>query len=399
MRIKKRYQKGFTIVNNAVLSNTNLSWKAKGLFAYLWSQNDEWDFYESEVARHSTDGLSSLKSGLKELEQQGYLKRQRVRGEQGKFKGNEWVLSDNSMLKPICEKPICENPILDNRMLENRTLTSTNNNNTNNNNTNNTNNSATDNRIKVYGISLDTYEKNIYSDESFTIYAQVLPKNATNKTVYWTSSNPNVATVDNGVVSAIKTGKTTIYATTQEGGYVASCQVEVEDVTVKEIKALKNAIEKYGYKVNEHKKYITGSGWNYIYYDSSLDVLIFDINRGSNTPGVPETIPNMRATVQNNSWTVIELYNSYTLSNNDKMEEKYRAEFFSNTYNGNFWGLPFNQTYKSEGFFAGDSVFYRERRGSAAYQYLVKGAKCLQETLKGYNQSFEKIGMKWMQEI
>ena len=45
--------------------------------------------------------------------------------------------------------------------------------------------------------------------------------------MYWTSSNPNVATVDNGVVSAIKTGKTTIYATTQEGGYVASCQVEV----------------------------------------------------------------------------------------------------------------------------------------------------------------------------
>lgn len=70
---------------------------------------------------------------MKELEQQGYLKRQRVRGEQGKFKGNEWVLSDNSML----EKPICENRILDNRILENRTLTSTNNNNTNNNNTNN----------------------------------------------------------------------------------------------------------------------------------------------------------------------------------------------------------------------------------------------------------------------
>lgn len=138
MRIKKRYQKGFTIVNNAVLSNTNLSWKAKGLFAYLWSQNDEWDFYESEVARHSTDGLSSLRSGLKELEQQGYLKRQRARGEQGKFKGNEWVLSDNSMLeKPICENPILDNPILDNPILENRTLTSTNNNNTNNNNTNN----------------------------------------------------------------------------------------------------------------------------------------------------------------------------------------------------------------------------------------------------------------------
>ena len=317
----------------------------------------------------------------------------------GKNAGKVTITAKVGKKKYKCKVTVKNKKVNNNSISNDNNTNNNNTNNTNNSTNNNTNNSATDNRIKVYGISLDTYEKNIYSDESFTIDAQVLPKNATNKTVYWTSSNPNVATVDNGVVSAIKTGKTTIYATTQEGGYVASCQVKVEDVTVKEIKALKNAIEKYGYKVNEHKKYITGSGWNYIYYDSSLDVLIFDINRGSNTPGVPETIPNMRATVQNNSWTVIELYNSYTLSNNDKMEEKYRAEFFSNTYNGNFWGLPFNQTYKSEGFFAGDSVFYRERRGSAAYQYLVKGAKCLQETLKGYNQSFEKIGMKWMQEI
>ena len=132
MKMKKQHQKGFTTVDNSVLNDTNLSWKAKGLFVYLWSQADEWDFYETEVTKHSIDGLSSLRSGLKELELQGYLKRQRVRDKQGKFKENEWLLSDNSML----EKPICENRILDNRILDNRTLTNTNNNNTNNNNTN-----------------------------------------------------------------------------------------------------------------------------------------------------------------------------------------------------------------------------------------------------------------------
>ena len=78
MRIKKQYQKGFTTVDNVVLNDTNLSWKAKGLFVYLWSQSDEWDFYESEVVKHSTDKIASLKSGLKELEQQGYLKRQKI---------------------------------------------------------------------------------------------------------------------------------------------------------------------------------------------------------------------------------------------------------------------------------------------------------------------------------
>jgi uncharacterized phage protein (TIGR02220 family) len=124
VRIKKQYQKGFTTVDNVVLNDTNLSWKAKGLFVYLWSQSDEWDFYESEVVKHSTDKIASLKSGLKELEQQGYLKRQRKRDDKGHLKENEWILSDNPML---------ENPMLDNLTLGNHTLTNTNNNNINNN--------------------------------------------------------------------------------------------------------------------------------------------------------------------------------------------------------------------------------------------------------------------------
>ena len=125
MKIKKVYQKRFTTVDNTVLNDTSLSWKAKGLFVYLWSQADEWDFYETEVVKHSTDKIASLKSGLKELEQQRYLKRQRKRDNKGHFKENEWILSDNPML---------ENPMLDNPMLENSTLTNTNNNNTNYNN-------------------------------------------------------------------------------------------------------------------------------------------------------------------------------------------------------------------------------------------------------------------------
>ena len=129
MRIKKQYQKGFTTVDNVVLNDTNLSWKAKGLFVYLWSQADEWDFHETEVAKHSTDKVGSLKSGLKELEQQGYLKRKRTRDEKGKFIGNKWILSDNPMFK----NPTLDNPTLDNPMLENHTLTNTNNNNINNN--------------------------------------------------------------------------------------------------------------------------------------------------------------------------------------------------------------------------------------------------------------------------
>lgn len=149
MRIKKQYQKGFTTVDNVVLNDTSLSWKAKGLFVYLWSQSDEWDFYETEVVKHSTDKIASLKSGLKELEQQGYLKRQRKRDDKGHLKENEWILSDNPML---------ENPMLDNPMLENHTLTNTNNNNINNN--KDESNSAKENKDKKSSNKKNKYNLN-----------------------------------------------------------------------------------------------------------------------------------------------------------------------------------------------------------------------------------------------
>ena len=68
MKVEKIRRKGFTVISNDVLNNTALSWKAKGIFAYLWSQSDSWNFYEVEVLKHSTDGKASLKAGLKEIQ-------------------------------------------------------------------------------------------------------------------------------------------------------------------------------------------------------------------------------------------------------------------------------------------------------------------------------------------
>lgn len=133
MKIQKQYQRGFTTVDNTVLTDTNLSWKAKGLFVYLWSQADGWDFYETEVVKHSTDGARSMRSGLHELEENGYLTRKRERVG-NRLKGSIWLLSE------IPKKPqnvVLQNDNLQNSNLQKGTLTNTNNNNTNNNNTNN----------------------------------------------------------------------------------------------------------------------------------------------------------------------------------------------------------------------------------------------------------------------
>lgn len=112
-KIKKKYQKGFTTLDNAVINDESLSWKAKGLFVYLWSRPDNWSYRVSEVAKHSKDGLGSTSSGVNELEKAGYLKRQQ-KNEHGVFGDTVWTLSD----EPIFKKPTTKNPITDNPITE-----------------------------------------------------------------------------------------------------------------------------------------------------------------------------------------------------------------------------------------------------------------------------------------
>ncbi len=121
-RIKKKYTKGFTTINNDILNDTELSFKAKGLFSYLWSLPDDWVYYETEVVKHSTDGRASVRSGLEELEEKGYLKRGRERNEKGQLVNADWQLADT----PMFEKRTLEKRTLEKRTLENRTLLNTN---------------------------------------------------------------------------------------------------------------------------------------------------------------------------------------------------------------------------------------------------------------------------------
>lgn len=122
VRIKKKYTKGFTTINNDILNDTELSFKAKGLFSYLWSLPDDWVYYETEVTKHSTDGRGSVRSGLKELEEKGYLKRGRERNEKGQLVNADWQLADTPMFK----KRTLDKRTLEKRTLENCTLLNTN---------------------------------------------------------------------------------------------------------------------------------------------------------------------------------------------------------------------------------------------------------------------------------
>jgi len=58
------------------------------------SRPENWIFYETEIAKNSKDGLSSIRSGIKELITQGYIVRHRVRLKDGTLKGSEYWIYD-----------------------------------------------------------------------------------------------------------------------------------------------------------------------------------------------------------------------------------------------------------------------------------------------------------------
>lgn len=87
--------------------------------------------------------------------------------------------------------------------------------------------------ISVESISITSDERTIKEGESITVSAKVLPENASNKTIIWTSDNIAIATFDNtGKLQGLKAGKVKIKATTQDGNKIAECEITVTALNV-----------------------------------------------------------------------------------------------------------------------------------------------------------------------
>jgi parallel beta-helix repeat protein len=82
--------------------------------------------------------------------------------------------------------------------------------------------------IPVTGITLNSTSASLIVGATQQLTATVLPVNATNKNVNWSTSNPAIATVSaSGLLTAVSVGNATITATTQDGGKTATCSVTV----------------------------------------------------------------------------------------------------------------------------------------------------------------------------
>lgn len=106
--------------------------------------------------------------------------------------------------------------------------------------------------INVTGINLNMQTNTLNIGDEFTLEAEVLPENATNKNVIWSTSDENIATVDsNGKVKGIGEGTATITATTQDGNKTATCTVEVKENTIIPVTEIQLKVSKDIIKIGE----------------------------------------------------------------------------------------------------------------------------------------------------
>lgn len=83
----------FTIIDNRWLRDSGLSWKAKGLLSYIASHAPGHQLTMEQIFAEGTDGPDAVRSGLKELEEHGYLTRTRVHDGRGRTVGTDFELS------------------------------------------------------------------------------------------------------------------------------------------------------------------------------------------------------------------------------------------------------------------------------------------------------------------
>lgn len=89
----------YTPMSNRHLRDINLSLKAKGLLSLMLSLPENWDYSAKGLATLCREGRDSIESGLKELEREGYLLRERIRSPNGCF---SYILYD------IYEEPLAK---------------------------------------------------------------------------------------------------------------------------------------------------------------------------------------------------------------------------------------------------------------------------------------------------
>jgi hypothetical protein len=105
---RQKRNDNFTVVNNKVLQNKEMSWAAKGMLVYLLHLPDGWQINVADLWSRSKNGRDSTAAIMKELIDTGYVTRSKSKGERNLFKGYDYTVSDEPTVNgfPVDGKPV-----------------------------------------------------------------------------------------------------------------------------------------------------------------------------------------------------------------------------------------------------------------------------------------------------
>ena len=87
MIVRVPHKANYTIIANGALEDSRLSWKARGVLAYLLSKPDNWRVIVAHLVTQGPDGKAAITAALEELELYGYIRRTARRNVGGKYDG------------------------------------------------------------------------------------------------------------------------------------------------------------------------------------------------------------------------------------------------------------------------------------------------------------------------
>lgn len=113
LKILNRY----ATIPNELLNDDSISLKAKGMYAFIQSKPDDWDFSAERISKQLKEGMPSVKSALQELESNGYLLRKRFQNNKGYWEIEYFLFENPKVGNPMAENlmvgnPPAENPII-----------------------------------------------------------------------------------------------------------------------------------------------------------------------------------------------------------------------------------------------------------------------------------------------
>jgi hypothetical protein len=112
IRVSKRER--FVVIDKTPIEDARLSFKATGLIAFLLSKPDDWTIRHRDLVTAKADGRAAVLAGLKELEEYGYLQRQKRRNADGQFVWEQVVYerpSDENRQAMVRKSTLAHGPV------------------------------------------------------------------------------------------------------------------------------------------------------------------------------------------------------------------------------------------------------------------------------------------------